>query len=75
MKIEDESHEFIKIALGSCDKTQVMEEQDMIPNKTIASIFNGTPLPMLTNRTLQVGRYVEAGTAGEMVVEVLRKLR
>ena len=75
VKIEDESHEFIKIAVGNCDKSQIMEEQDMIPNKTIASIFNGTPLPMLTNRTLTVGRYVETGTSGEMVVEVLRKIR
>ena len=75
VKIEDESHEFIKMAVGNCDKSQIMEEQDMIPNKTIASIFNGTPLPMLTNRTLTVGRYVETGTSGEMVVEVLRKIR
>ncbi len=47
----------------------------MVPNKTIASIFNGRDLPMLTNRTLRVGRYVETGSGNETVVEVLRKVR
>ena len=74
VKIENKSNEFIKMAVGSCDNPQLMEEQDMIPNKTIASIFNGSELPMLITRTLQVGRYVTSGDSGETVVEVLRKL-
>jgi hypothetical protein len=74
-KIEDESQEFIKMAFGDCDNQQLIEEKDMIPIKTIASIFNGKDLPMLTNRTLRIGRYVETSNAGETVVEVLRKIR
>jgi hypothetical protein len=50
------------------------EEEDMVPNKTIASIFNGYELPMLKTRTLRVGRYAVSGESGETVVEVLRKL-
>jgi hypothetical protein len=74
VKIENESHEFIKMAFGDCDNEQLIEEKDMIPNKTIASIFNGFDLPMLKTRTLLVGRYDETTDAGKTVVEVLRKL-
>jgi hypothetical protein len=74
IKIENKSNEFIRLAGGSCDEPQRMEEQDMIPNKSISSIFNGFELPMLTNRTLTVGRYVTTGDTAETVVEVLRKL-
>jgi hypothetical protein len=75
VKIQDDTNEFVRLATGDCDNTQVMEEQGMIPNKTIAAIFNGAELPMLTTRTLRVGRYVERGDAGEIVVEVLRVVR
>ena len=74
VKINGESNEFIKMAVGDCDNQQLIEEQDMIPNKTIAAIFNGYELPMLTNRTLRVGRYVVTGDGIETVVEVLRKV-
>jgi hypothetical protein len=52
------------------------EELTMIPNKTIASIFNGFELPSLTNRTLTVGTYRD-GSGGELqvVTEVIRKIR
>jgi hypothetical protein len=74
MKIEHTSGLFLKNCFGSCDHDQINEETDMVPNRTIASIFNGYELPMLTNRTLTVGRYVVTGDMGETVVEVLRKL-
>lgn len=75
VKINEESNEFIKMAFGDCDNQQLMEEQDMIPNKTIAAVFNGYELPMLTNRTLRVGRYVVTSDGIETVVGVLRKVR
>ena len=74
IKIHEDANEFIKLVFGGCDQAETYEEQDMVPNKTIASIFNGYELPALTNRTLTVGRYVMTGEAGETVVEVLRKL-
>ncbi len=66
---------FQKSVTGDCEVQQVTEEQQMVPNKTIASIFNGYELPMLTDRTLRVKRYVVRGESGETVVEVLRKLQ
>ena len=75
VKIENESHKFIKTVSGDCDIQQLIEEKDMVPNKTIASIFNGFDLPMLKTRTLRVGRYEETTDAGKTVVEVLRVVR
>lgn len=75
MKTKNESGRFMKSASGSCDQAQIAEEFTMIPNKTIASVFNGTELPTLTNRTLQVGQYVERGEGTETVIEILRKVR
>ena len=53
----------------------MVDEEKMVPNKTIASIFNGRDLPMLTERRLRVGRYVETEDQNETVVEVIRKIR
>ena len=75
IKTWNESGGFMKNVSGSCDKGQMDEELNMVPNETIASVFNGTDLPMLTNRTLRVGRYVVSAAEGELVVEVLRKVR
>ncbi|MBI2729988.1 MAG: hypothetical protein HYX40_04420 [Sphingobacteriales bacterium] len=47
IKIEDNTNEFVKMVFGSCDEKLKYEEQDMVPNKTIASIVNGAELPML----------------------------
>jgi hypothetical protein len=66
---------FKKSVVGDCDQKELMEEENMVPNETIASVFNGTPLPMLTNRTLRKGTYVETGDAGKIVVEVLRVIK
>lgn len=75
IKTRNESGGFMKNLSGSCDKAQMDEELNMVPNETIASVFNGTDLPMLTNRTLRVGRYAVSTAEGELVVEVLRKVR
>lgn len=65
---------FTKSVTGDCDATQTQEEQAMVPNKTIASIFNGLELPMLKTRTLRVGKYVQTGDSGKLEIEVLRKV-
>ena len=75
IKIKNESGRFTKSVYGTCDQAQIGEERTMVPNKTIAVIFNGRDLPMLTDRTLRVGRYVETDGGNETVVEVLRAVR
>jgi hypothetical protein len=65
---------FSRKVIGNCDPNEMVEEENMVPNNTIASIFNGAELPINT-RTLQVQRYVLTGDAGETVVEVLRKIQ
>jgi Calx-beta domain. len=74
IKLENKSGSFLKMVFGTCDGAEMAEEETMVPNRTIASVFNGCELPMLTSRTLQVGRYVETGDGVETIVEVLRKL-
>ena len=59
IKIEDKSGTFQKSVGGSCDPGQINEERSMVPDKTIAAIFNGRDLPMLTDRTLTEGIYEE----------------
>src|SRR5688572_13388698 len=49
IKIESDSTvhgSFTKNVGGSCDTEQTVKERDMVPNKTIAAIFNGKDLPM-----------------------------
>jgi hypothetical protein len=75
IKMENKSGSFLRLVFGSCDQDQMNEEQNMVPNETIASIFNGYELPMLIKRTLRQGRYTVTGEAGETVVEVLRKIQ
>jgi len=76
LKIENKDGRFIRVVTGECGE-QVDEEWTMVPNKTIASVFNGKELPMLTTRTLRKGPYdVETDKdGGRTVVEVLRKIR
>ena len=67
--------QFIKSAGGKC-YSQIVEERQMVPNETIASVFNGTELPMLTELPLRKVIYPVQRTAdGEIIVEVLRKIR
>ncbi|HEY6503440.1 MAG TPA: hypothetical protein VIZ28_05640 [Chitinophagaceae bacterium] len=68
---------FTKSVNGDCDLAEMSEERIMVPNETIASIFNGRGLPMLTSRILQVRRYPadRDDTGNETVIEVLHKIR
>jgi Calx-beta domain len=76
IKIENKDGKFRRVVTGSCADGQVDEEWTMVPNKSISSIFNGMELPMLTDRTLRKRIYPAQRTdAGEVVVEVLRKIR
>src|SRR5689334_15292311 len=57
IKMENKSGRFIRALKGDCQQDEMDEELTMIPNRTIASVFNGLELPSLTNRTLTVGTY------------------
>ena len=65
---------FERSVVGTCDHKQLVEEENMVPNESIADIFNGRELPMLKDRTLLVRKYVEKDGDFETVVEVLRKV-
>jgi len=76
IKFENKGGPFLRSVTGTCDIPQMDEEETMIPNRTMASIFNGRDLPMLINRTLSVGRLVEDDGEGNVtVVEVLREIK
>lgn len=76
IQFEDTTGRFIRTVTGSCDQPQKDEEWTMVPNRTIASVFNGAELPMLLSRTLQVGHHTYTDDHGNItVVEVLRKIR
>jgi len=76
IQFENKGGKYIRALKGNCQQDEMDEELTMIPNKTIASIFNGFELPSLTNRTLTVGTYNDgSGVELKVVTEVLRKLR
>lgn len=61
---------FTRKVVGNCNPNEMVEEENMVPNKTIASIFNGAELPINT-RTLKRGvTYVETGPSGKVEIEV-----
>jgi hypothetical protein len=64
-----------KSVVGDCDHQQLVDEEDMVPNETKASAFNGIELPMLTDRTLRARRYPATGDLDGYVVDVLRKVK
>jgi hypothetical protein len=67
---------FQKSVIGTCDQPQMAEEKHMVPNETIATIFNGRDLPMLvTQRTLRVGSYVETDGGNKTEVNIIRKIQ
>jgi hypothetical protein len=69
---------FQKSVNGSCDAAQMIEEQKMIPNESIAAIFNGLELPMLAHTLgqLRLNReYSHKMEYGIVKVQVLRKLK
>lgn len=71
------SRGFIKNIGGTCDPEQTNEERKMVPLKSIASVFNGLELPMLsvvrTLRELIVNKkYEDQMGNGKVVIEILR---
>ncbi|MGQ0738151.1 MAG: Calx-beta domain-containing protein [Bacteroidota bacterium] len=76
IQCENTTGNYSKLVYGGCDAAEQSEEETKnVPNNTIASVFNGRDLPMLTNRTLQVGQLVENDDGHITVVDVLRKIR
>ncbi|HET9744431.1 MAG TPA: hypothetical protein VFP97_01895 [Chitinophagaceae bacterium] len=66
---------FSRSVVGNCDHKEMVEEEKMVPNETIAAIFNGRELPMLTERKLRPGQFIERDGLHVTVVDVLRKIR
>ncbi|TAL46548.1 MAG: hypothetical protein EPN92_06015 [Chitinophagaceae bacterium] len=71
---------FKKNVTGSCDPQEMIEEHAMVPIKSIASVFNGMELPMLTQKTLRAQKYPQKYPpvrvdGGEIVVEVLQEVK
>jgi len=61
---------FSRKVIGNCNPNEMVEEETMVPNKTIASIFNGTDL-LINTRTLQKGiTYIDNGPSGKLEIEV-----
>lgn len=80
IKYDPSLGQFQRSVNGSCDQLQMIEEQKMVPNETIASIFNGLELTALSGmRTLgqlQVNKeYTDIMENGIVTVQVLRKIR
>ena len=80
IKYESTLGNFQKSVNGTCDQLQMIEEQKMVPNETIASIFNGLELTALSKiRTLgqlQLNQeYSDNMENGIVKVQVLRKLK
>jgi hypothetical protein len=74
------SRGFIKNVGGTCDPEQTDEERKMVPLKSIASVFNGLELPVLsivrTLGELEVNKkYEDPMGNGKVVVEVLRVVK
>ncbi len=73
--IEDRTGQFIRTVTGNCGPEQQDAEWTMVPNKSIASVFNGKDLSKLVSRTLRKGIYTDTDKDGnKTVVEVLRKI-
>jgi hypothetical protein len=69
---------FQKSVNGGCEAAEMIEEQNMIPNESIAAIFNGLELPMLAHTLgqLQLNKeYSYKMENGIVAIKVLRKIR
>lgn len=80
IKYQPSLGQFRRSVNGTCDGTQMIEEQKMVPNETIATIFNGLQLDMLAGiRTLgqlQLNKqYSDKMENGVVMIEVLRKIK
>lgn len=67
VKVSKATGAFLADVSGSCDVELMREERALLPDRSMATGFNGLDLP-LPLRTLRVGRYEEGG----VLVEVLR---
>ena len=75
IKIENRDGKFQRVVTGECSD-QIDEEWTMVPNKSVASIFNGNLLSIIDTRTLRKGVYEGSDEVGNYtMVEVLRKIR
>jgi len=66
---------FKKHVYGTCDPQEMKEEEDNnVPNNTIAAIFNGLELRSLKNspKLIAGNTYTESGPGGTTVVKVIR---
>lgn len=61
---------FRRKVVGNCNPNEMVEEENMVPNQTIASIFNGAELPINTRRLRRGATYVETGPSGKTEIEV-----
>ncbi len=75
MKINGDSNQFFKMVTGSCEQAELNDERGMVPNESIASVFNGMDFSKVPRRTLSVGQWVEEEAGNKTVLEVLRKIR
>jgi hypothetical protein len=76
MKIQNKDGRFMRTVAGDCDAQQIDDEWVGVPNKSIASVFNGYELPMLRSRTLVPGVYSVTDSQGnKTTVNVVRKIR
>ena len=63
---------FTKNVTGSCDHQDIIEEENNVPDNSIAAIFNGRELTCLKDSPkLRTGKtYTEKGPGGEIVLKV-----
>ena len=61
---------FRRKVVGNCNSEEMVEEENMVPDKTIAAIFNGTELPINTRTLIKGKTYVETGPSGKLEIEV-----
>lgn len=70
---------FPKKVFGTCELEQTNDERNMVPLKSISSVFNGAELPILKARALaelQLNHpYEDPGETGKLVIEVLGKIQ
>lgn len=78
--LDTTSKGFPKNVFGTCELEQTNDEREMVPLKSISSVFNGTELPILAVARrlgeLQLNHpYEDPGETGKLVIEVLRKIQ
>jgi len=80
IKYEPALGQFQRSVNGTCDQLPMTEEQKIVPNETIAAIFNGLELTALSGKRtlgqLQLNKeYSDRVENGIVKVQVLRKIK